>query len=118
MWSRPHRSGARTGERTPSEPRRCDRLVQRGAVVLTLLASSAHAHSWYDGRCCSGRDCHPVPCDQLSQDTDGSVTFRPTGVHVFRENVLPSQDAQCHLCTSKPGRNEGYGYCAYIRQGF
>ncbi len=87
------------------------------ALVALLLATGAHAHSWYDGRCCSGRDCHPVPCEDLSQGPDGSVTYRPTGVHVFRENVLPSKDAQCHLCTSKPGRNEGYGYCAYVRQG-
>ncbi len=97
--------------------RRARRIPAVPALVALLLATSAQAHSWYDGRCCSGRDCHPVPCDDLSQDPDGSVTFRPTGVHVFRENVLPSQDAQCHLCTSKPGRNEGYGYCAYMRQG-
>ena len=87
-------------------------------LLLFLLASRPVASlSWYDGRCCSGRDCHPVPCDQLSTAAGGDVTFRPTGVHVFRENVLPSQDAGCHLCTSHPETNTVYGYCAYVQHG-
>ncbi len=95
-------------------------VVKLGSFCcLAILAvSPAAAHSWYDARCCAGRDCHPVPCEDLSLAKDGSVIFRPTGVPFFKENVLPSRDAQCHICTSKPERNAGYGYCAYVLQGF
>ena len=87
-------------------------------LVSVLAMTPAAAHSWYDSRCCSGRDCHPVPCEQLSVAADGSAVFLPTGIPFFRENVLPSLDARCHICTSHPGTNGGYGYCAYVRQGF
>ncbi len=86
-------------------------------LVAVLYASPACAHSWYDTRCCSGSDCHPVSCLDLKRGAGGSVTFLPTGVTFFRENVLPSQDAQCHICTSRPQTNTGYGYCAYIPRG-
>ena len=90
--------------------------------VIVLLglgtASPASAHSWYDARCCSGHDCHPVPCEDLRALSDGSAVFLPTGVPFFRENVLPSKDAQCHICTSRPATDSGYGYCAYLMQGF
>lgn len=91
-------------------------IARLAFLVMLVSAVPAGAHSWYDGRCCSGSDCHPVPCEQLTTGPDGSVTFTPTGVHFFKENVLPSRDAQCHICTSHPDRNSGYGYCAYLRQ--
>lgn len=90
----------------------------RFGLLLALLSTTpAASHSWYDARCCSDHDCHPVPCQQLRQDPNGDATFLPTGVRFFRENVLPSRDAQCHICTSQPSVNRGYGYCAYLFQG-
>jgi hypothetical protein len=83
-------------------------------VVATFMATPTLAHSWYDARCCSGGDCHPVPCRQIRNDADGRVTFIPTGVQFFKENVLRSQDSQCHICTSRPHTDTGYGYCAYL----
>ena len=84
------------------------------AIVVSSGVSPALSHSWYDARCCSGSDCHPVPCEQIRRDADGRVTFVPTGVQFFKENVLQSQDSQCHICTSRPQTNAGYGYCAYL----
>lgn len=89
-------------------------MIKMAVTLAMLSASPAFAHSWYDARCCSDRDCHPVPCGQLRADADGGVTFLPTGVQFFRENVLLSRDAQCHICTSHPETNSGYGYCAYV----
>ncbi|MCW6508655.1 hypothetical protein [Lichenifustis flavocetrariae] len=92
-------------------------IVRPASLFLLLSATPVGAHSWYDARCCSGRDCHPVPCDQLRSGTGGMLTFRPTGVQFSKENVLPSQDTQCHICTSRPESDTGYGYCAYVVQG-
>lgn len=90
----------------------------RALLVLLSWATPALAHSWYDARCCSGHDCHPVPCERLHAGPVGSVVYLPTNLSFFKENVLPSQDAQCHICTSRPATDTGYGYCVYIQQGF
>lgn len=75
------------------------------AISLVILA-----HSWYPDSCCAENHCHPVPCDELNELTDGSwqwYTFNFTP-----DKVKPSQDRYCHVCTMGPG-----GVCAFILQG-
>ena len=75
------------------------------AIVLSLIVP---VHSWYPQACCADNHCHPVPCDELLEQADGSwawYTFR------FNRNlVAPSQDKHCHVCTIGPN-----GQCAFIQ---
>jgi hypothetical protein len=90
-------------------------------ILLALAAAAAPslalAHSWYPLECCSGQDCHPVPCETLRENRDGSLTYTPTSNDFEARKIRPSQDAHCHICTSSPD-GRGYAYCAFTVQGF
>ena len=77
---------------------------------LLALSLVLPIHSWYPSSCCADRDCHPVPCDELTEKNDGSWQWY---VFVFKRDVVkPSQDRLCHVCTNGPN-----GICAFIQQG-
>lgn len=70
------------------------------AFLVMAALSPALPHDWYPSQCCNGSehggDCHPVPCESLTENSDGTVTwreftFKPLQVH-------PSQDRTCHAC--------------------
>lgn len=75
-------------------------------------------HSWYPQECCSERDCHPVPCEEISEAPNGGIRFQE---HLFeKQRVRPSLDAQCHICIH--GWYDVHGWhghptCAFIQQG-
>jgi hypothetical protein len=56
--------------------------------VLSLMASQARAHSWYQGyqipngqsSCCGGNDCFEVPYAWLSEDMDNYIVTVPDPV--------------------------------------
>ncbi len=79
-------------------------------LVLALLATAASAHEWYSAQCCGGRDCRPVPCEQLVEDKDGWWLYIPTGNRFEPLQVHPSQDRNCHVCISA-----GRALCAYVQ---
>ena len=60
------------------------------ATTLLLLI-----HSWYPESCCGGRDCHPVPCDEIAETATGYDWHK---IHFTHMQVGPSQDSQCHVC--------------------
>jgi hypothetical protein len=89
-----------------------------GAIALIVLAIAllwavmALAHSWYPLDCCSGRDCHPVPCAEISQKRErGMEGYSWTGVR-YLDRYQPdsiwfpkmwhrySPDGKCHVCFS------------------
>jgi hypothetical protein len=41
------------------------------AVAVMLVNGRATAHSWYSEKCCHGKDCHPVPCEEIDKVSDG-----------------------------------------------
>ena len=92
----------------------------RVLVLGTGLSSAglvpASAHSWYPPECCSGQDCHPVPCETLRGEMNGGLTYLPANTSFRANMVRPSQDAQCHICTSRPDGG-GFPYCAFTLQG-
>ncbi len=96
-----------------------NRLLRTLTLALTLsagLGPAAWSHSWYPIECCSGQDCHPVPCESLRENGNGSLTYTPTNNDFELRKIRPSQDGQCHICTSSPD-GRGYPYCAFTLQG-
>jgi hypothetical protein len=92
-------------------------VVGSASIVLAFLAAPALAHSWYPPECCSGQDCHPVPCETLRSEDNGGLTYTPTSTSFLKRMIRPSQDGSCHICTSKPDGG-GFPYCVFTLQGF
>ena len=64
-------------------------------------------HDWYPANCCSNHDCKPVPCDEITQSTDGLY-------HWFNytfASVQPSLDNLCHTCINSIGK----GTCLFLQ---
>lgn len=88
-------------------------------VALALLASAhqAMAHDWYPANCCSGTDCHPVPCEAINEKANGAMSWN--GWQYDKNQIKVSQDAQCHACHWGPHDAPGkapsdHGYCLFI----
>jgi len=105
-------------------------LLALSLVALVLPARSAEgthhagASHWYPTRCCSAKDCHPVPCADLVEDDKGDIQFTTDAgalVTVLKNKVEPSQDAQCHICydpdTTVSKGVRYHGYCAFQQFG-
>lgn len=76
------------------------------ALSLVLLI-----HGWYPQSCCADTHCHPVPCDQLVEESNGWRYIPDNRVFPFAV-VYPSKDRNCHICT-----NNSLPLCAFIQQG-
>jgi len=76
----------------------------RLALVLFLSANGAYApasaHEWYPQHCCSGQDCHPIPCEEIKTSPD---YYWWHGIGFPRNASYPSQDGACHVCVSVGG---------------
>lgn len=85
-------------------------------VILLLTASPAAAHKWYDYDCCSEADCHPIPCDQLSEKNK-SIWYRQ--FEFFGASIRPSKDSDCHVCIAreKDPLFSPVPHCVYIQNG-
>ena len=44
--------------------------------MKTLLAGLILIHSWYPNECCAEKDCHPVPCDEISEGENGAMHWK------------------------------------------
>lgn len=76
------------------------KLVSTLLITLTL-GSLALAHSWYPIKCCSDKDCSPIPCEQIVEQSEGTYKYLD---YVFQaSNVHPSLDRFCHACISESG---------------
>ena len=76
----------------------------RVLLVLALSANGAYApamgHEWYPQHCCSGQDCKPVNCAEISVLPD---YYRWHGLMFPRNASYPSHDGACHVCVSVGG---------------
>jgi|SRR5262249_48369662 hypothetical protein len=81
-------------------------------LIVLAMTYPARSHSWYPPECCNGRDCYPVPCDEISNARErGMDGYRWIGVRQLRK-YLPndlffskqmhrySADGACHVCVS------------------
>lgn len=88
----------------------------RGLLLALLLAGPAVAHDWYPPDCCSSTDCRPRACEVLAEQRDGGVLDVEFGQTYTRQQVRPSQDGKCHVCTGA-GATNGRPICAFTLQG-
>lgn len=61
-----------------------------------ILLSLILAHGWYPQHCCANRDCHPVPCVEMTELPNGGWEWQ--NKIFMKEKVSSSQDAKCHVC--------------------
>jgi hypothetical protein len=86
-------------------------LLPATAFALTLTCASALAHSWYPNECCNDADCHPVPCEQITQDKFGYYWH---GVHfTWSMDRGPSEDGSCHVCITQNTFGGPYPHCIF-----
>ncbi len=72
------------------------------AVTIFLCAflcvmRAAGAHSWYEARCCSDKDCAPLPDDAV-QVVPGGYVLKSSGEFIPEKDTRPGQDDQFHIC--------------------
>ena len=89
--------------------------------MKSLIAAIILIHSSYPPLCCSGDadtgDCHPVPCDQITETKDG---YDWHGFHFSRDNTHVSFNQECHACVGheywqgKPVGEPKYPRCLFI----
>lgn len=84
-------------------------------LILCLTVVGASAHDWYDRSCCSGQDCHPIPCEEIIEKSK-SLFYK--GWEFFGQSIKPSQDGLCHVCISNEFSKEftPVPHCIYIQQ--
>jgi hypothetical protein len=86
------------------------------ALICSVWAGDAYAHSWYSGKtdpvlhleCCGGHDCHPVTSSDVRSAPEGyyvrqpqpySRNDPPTGEwFVPRDRVQSAPDDNYHIC--------------------
>lgn len=116
-------------------------VVLIGVVILASAAKAQDIHNHATGHdiykewkrpgngmsCCSGRDCGPLPVEDVSPVKDG---FYIHGVDVFvpMKHILPSPDGQAHLCCrrsspdapceSNPVTGVPIVYCLAVPMGY
>jgi len=81
------------------------------AVFIGLVAFSL-VHSWYPQSCCSDRDCHPVPCEDILEEPNG---YSYQGLLFGKEQVQLSKDRFCHVCIGKKPSGLPNPYCIFIQ---
>ena len=57
--------------------------------MKTLLAGLILIHSWYPNECCADKDCHPVPCDEISEAENGAMHWKNLNSKAVRSEHLP-----------------------------
>jgi len=71
-------------------------MLALSIMALGWVITSASAHSWYPGECCSSVDCEPLAPDQVQLTKDGYLL--PNGILVRYGEERPSRDYDYHWC--------------------
>ncbi len=76
----------------------------RSAIAVAVLCAAflcvmkaAGAHSWYEARCCSDKDCAPID-DSDVVERDGGYFIKSRNEFVLEKDTRPGQDDQYHIC--------------------
>jgi len=83
--------------------------------LIAVLISILLIHGWYDPDCCGGKDCHPVPCEEIHNDGQGNFLWHrgPNDDVFFLKNKMKvSQDDGCHVCVLE--NVSPAGICIYL----
>jgi hypothetical protein len=83
-------------------------------VALVILHLAMPAHDFYSNQCCGGRDCHPVPCDEITSVGEG-WQWKGETFDRFMLHIAP--DGNCHVCVAPnftSGRTVDRPTCIYL----
>lgn len=90
-------------------------------TILTGVAFTAHAHSWYSTECCTVDDCQSIPPgSRIEPNGDGFNLTLPDGevLYYSREKLRASQDGVFHYCAAKVKYGDHRNtFCLYIPLG-
>lgn len=64
---------------------------------VVLWPHRAESHSFYPSWCCSDKDCHPIPDEEMQME-NGGWRHIPSGAFIPFEKTLPSPDGRFHGC--------------------
>ena len=76
--------------------------------MIALTTLWLLAHSWYPPACCSGKDCYPVPCEEIHLRGEFYEYF---GIRWSRDRAQPSEDGGCHVCINW---KTNWGQCLFL----
>lgn len=76
-------------------------------LIWLSVAAQLLVHDWYPKQCCSDRDCHQVPCAEISVSGDYYLWHR---IMFFRRSAQMSPDGLCHVCVSETKN----GVCIFL----
>lgn len=80
--------------------------------LLQWSTMPANAHSWYDGDCCSDRDCRPIPATEVREMAWDRVLDLISGQELRGAQVRQSQDGEWHIC-NVAGNRKARPLCVY-----
>ena len=87
-------------------------------VKALIISSLVLAHSWYPSECCSGKDCKPVPCEEILELNNGNLSY--DGLEFTKDRVHLSQDKFCHACVAsyknRENKVQSTPRCIFIHQ--
>jgi hypothetical protein len=92
------------------------RAILSFLIAFTLMwgylgTRYALSHEDYSSSCCGGKDCHPVPCEEV--ESTGPM-WKWHGYQIEKWRTMPSTDGGCHVCI----HNENHSMiCIYLGGG-
>jgi hypothetical protein len=113
------RSGGTHHQKTQSYERGPAVAIRWLLIVLLLFAPyrTASAHSWYDSRCCTDKDCHRVAKVEILPNGDRIMTADNGMVVEVKADfaaIHASQDNDYHICYYFTWRGEPVARCLYV----
>lgn len=84
--------------------------------AMTLCSPQGRAHSWYPNDCCHDVDCHPISCEEIEEQKDGSAKWN--GFVFAGKQIRPSQDSKCHACIMPRMGGGEQPLCLFTQQNF
>src|SRR6478736_4986936 len=67
------------------------------AIAISIAATAAAAHSFYDVECCGGEDCAPAAPGEVKPVPGGWVVTH-SGEFISNRQTRPSPDGRVHRC--------------------
>lgn len=80
--------------------------------ALQKATTPANAHSWYDGDCCSDRDCRPISASEVRELAWDRVLDLVSGQEVRGAQIRQSKDGDWHIC-NVAGDRKARPLCVY-----
>lgn len=87
-------------------------------VLLIPLTILLMAHSWYPNECCSGKDCKPIPCEEITEVSSNLMRYKD--LEFKGPMIRDTKDNSCHICTYEYILNGTKLYmprCIFVHRG-